>query len=83
MTSQAAAHASLPNVRGLVFLGFPLHAPNASVSRGAPVPGYRADALRQRPRRPRRLGLVRDVMAPLGPLATLHVVDDGDHSFKA
>jgi len=85
MTSQAAARASLPNVRGLVFLGFPLHAPKRpSVSRAAHlsqvtvpmlfVQGTRDDLA--------DLALVRDVMAPLGPLATLHVVEDGDHSFK-
>src|SRR5207247_2265854 len=28
MTSQAAAQETLPGVRGLAFLGFPLHAPN-------------------------------------------------------
>lgn len=85
MTSQAAAHALLTGVRGLVFLGFPLHAPKRpSVARAAHlsqvtvpmlfVQGTRDDLA--------DLSLVRDVVAPLGARATLHVVEDGDHSFK-
>jgi predicted alpha/beta-hydrolase family hydrolase len=85
MTSQAASRAPLPGVVGLVFLGFPLHAPKRpSVARTAHlaqvtvpmlfVQGTRDDLA--------SLDLVREVCASLGARATLHVVADGDHSFK-
>lgn len=85
MTSQAASRGVLGGVRGLVFLGFPLHPPKrpgvaraAHLSKvGVPmlfIQGTRDDLA--------DLALVRDVIAPLGKLAALHVVDDGDHSFK-
>ena len=85
MTSQAASRGVLDGVHGLVFLGFPLHAPKRpSIARAAHlaqvtvpmlfVQGTRDDLA--------DLALVRDVIAPLGSRATLHVVDDGDHSFK-
>ena len=85
MTSQAAAAETLPAVRGLVFLGFPLHAPGSvGKSRamhldrvGVPmlfVQGTR-DSLAD-------LELMHGVCAALGSRATLHVVEGGDHSFK-
>ena len=84
MTSSAAAKTPLPGVCGLVFLGFPLHAPGRSgIERaehldqvGVPMlflQGTR-DALAD-------LGLMRTVCARLGARATLHVVEGGDHSF--
>jgi len=86
MTSSAAAKTPLPGVRGLVFLGFPLHAPGRSgIERaehldqvGVPMlflQGTR-DALAD-------LELMRTVCARLGARATLHVVEGGDHSFAA
>ena len=85
MTSQIAAHEFLPGVRGLVFLGFPLHAPKRPSDKRAihleqvPLPmlflqGTR-DALAD-------LSLLRLVCERLAPSATLHVVEGGDHSFK-
>jgi len=85
MTSQAQAIAPLPGVRGLAFLGFPLHpAGKPGIERadhlksvGIPmlfVSGSR-DALAE-------LDLLRPVVAGLGDLATLHLVDQADHSFK-
>jgi predicted alpha/beta-hydrolase family hydrolase len=85
MTSQAASREPLPGVRGLVFLGFPLHAPGRpSITRAAHlskvtvpmlfVQGTRDDLA--------SLDLMRAVCASLGARATLHVVEDGDHSFK-
>jgi predicted alpha/beta-hydrolase family hydrolase len=84
MTSSAAAKTPLPNVRGLVFLGFPLHAPNrpgaerAEHLDGVAIPmlflqGTR-DALAD-------LELMRGVCNRLGSRSTLHVVEGGDHSF--
>jgi uncharacterized protein len=85
MTSQAAAEGLIPDVGGLVFLGFPLHPPNQpGASRAAhleavPVPmlflqGTR-DAFARR-------DLIEGVCRRLGSRATLHWVEDGDHSFS-
>lgn len=84
MTSQAQATKPLPGVAGLVFLGFPLHAPGrlgdqrATHLRDVAIPmlflqGTR-DALAD-------LELVRGVCRGLGERAALHVVEGGDHSF--
>ena len=85
MTSQAQADAPLPGVRGLTFLGFPLHpAGKPGVERAEHlsqvqipmlfVSGSR-DALAE-------LDLLRPMVARLGNRARLHLVDQTDHSFK-
>lgn len=85
MTSQTQAEAALPGVRGLAFLGFPLHpAGKPGVERAEHlarvevpmlfVSGAR-DALAE-------LSLLRPVIADLGEHATLRVIDHADHSFK-
>jgi uncharacterized protein len=85
MTSQAQAEGALPGVRGLAFLGFPLHpAGKPGIERAAHleqvhipmlfVSGDR-DALAE-------LHLLRPVIAELGDRATLHVIRDADHSLK-
>jgi len=84
MTSQEQADAPLPGVRGLAFLGFPLHAPNRPSSargehlRQVEIPmlflqGTR-DALAD-------LTLMRRLVKRLGKFATLKVLSDADHSF--
>jgi uncharacterized protein len=84
MTSQAAAQHPLDGVRGLVFFGFPLHAPNRPGTKRADhlakvtipmlfLQGTR-DALAD-------LKLLRPVCAKLGSRATLHVIEKADHSF--
>jgi predicted alpha/beta-hydrolase family hydrolase len=84
MTSGAAAETPLAGVRGLVFLGFPLHPPGQPGTSRADhldrvdVPmlflqGSRDDFA--------RLDLITDVCEGLEPNATLHVLDGGDHSF--
>lgn len=84
MTSQAQAAQPLAGVRGLAFLGFPLHpAKRPSDARAkhlvdVAIPmlflqGTR-DALAD-------LAMLRPVVAALGKRATLHLVDDADHSF--
>jgi predicted alpha/beta-hydrolase family hydrolase len=84
MTSQAQAEDPLPDVRGLVFVGFPLHGANKpSVERAkhlaqVTIPmlflqGTR-DALAD-------FALVTTTVKELGPRATLYVVDGADHSF--
>jgi predicted alpha/beta-hydrolase family hydrolase len=84
MTSLAAAEESLDQVRGLVFVGFPLHPPNKPGTEraehlhrvGLPMlflQGTR-DAFA-------KLELLRPVCAKLKPAPTLHIVDTADHSF--
>lgn len=85
MTSQAAARGVLGGVRGLVFLGFPLHPPKRpGVARAAHLSKVAMPMLFMQGSRDdlADLALVRDVTAPLGKLAAVHVVVDGDHSFK-
>ena len=85
MTSQAQAVEPLPGVRGLAFIGFPLHpAGKPGIERAEHlsrvevpmlfVSGER-DALAE-------MELLRPVVVGLGDRATLHVVAAGDHSLK-
>jgi hypothetical protein len=85
MTSQAQADSPLREVRGLAFLGFPLHpAGKPGIERAEHlsrvqvpmlfVSGAR-DALAE-------MHLLEPVVAGLGDLATLHVVADADHSLR-
>jgi predicted alpha/beta-hydrolase family hydrolase len=85
MTSTAQAEEPIPGVSGLVFLGFPLHAPNrVDNRRGAHLADVRIPMLfLQGTRDPLAdLTLLRPLCDRLGDRATLHVVDDGDHSFN-
>jgi len=85
MTSTAQAEEPLPGVRGLVFLGFPLHPPGRPGDSRAEhlaqvhipmlfLQGTRDDFA--------DLQLLRPVVQRLGERATLHLVDGGDHSFR-
>ena len=85
MTSLAAAAEPLPGVRGLVFLGFPLHAAGKPGSeRGEHLAQVALPLLFLQGTRDKlaELELVRPLCADLGSRATLHVVEGGDHSFK-
>jgi predicted alpha/beta-hydrolase family hydrolase len=84
MTSQAQAAAPLPGVRGLAFLGFPLHPPGQPSDERARhlvdvqlpmlfLQGTRDDLA--------ELALLRAVIERLGARARLEVLDDADHSF--
>jgi len=82
MTSQAQAAAPLPGVRGLIFLGFPLHpAKQPAVDRAAHLAAVRIPML--------FLQGTRDSLADTGLLvplaqrlgATLHLIEQADHSF--
>ena len=85
MTSQAQADSPLPQVRGLAFLGFPLHpAGKPGIERAEHLSRVRVpmlfvsgarDALAE-------MHLLEPVVESLGDLATLHVVADADHSLK-
>lgn len=83
MTSQAQAHEPLPGVRGIVFLGFPLHpADKPSISRAEHLSEVRVPMLFLQGARDKlaELALLRPVCKRL-TAATLHVVDNADHSF--
>jgi predicted alpha/beta-hydrolase family hydrolase len=84
MTSQAAAGKSgLDDVRGLVFLGFPLHAPGQpNTKRAAHLESVPQPMLFMQGTRDTLadLTLITEVTSGL-PLATLHVVEGADHSF--
>lgn len=84
MTSSAAAEEALPGVRGLVFLGFPLHAPGKRGSeRGAHLAEVSVPMLFLQGTRDSLadLELLRPLVADVGERATLHVVADADHGF--
>ncbi len=85
MTSTAQAEAPLPGVRGLVFLGFPLHPPGRpGTARADHLDRVRVPMLFLQGTRDTfaDLTLLRSVVERLGDRATLHLVDGGDHSFK-
>ncbi len=85
MTSQAQANEALPGVVGLVFLGFPLHAPGRmGDQRAAHLVNVHVPMLFLQGTRDSLadLDLMRRVTRRLGEPATLHVVEGGDHSFK-
>ncbi len=85
MTSQAQASEPLPGVRGLVFLGFPLHPPGRpGTARADHLAAVRIPMLFLQGTRDDFAGLdlLRPVVARLGERATLHLVEGGDHSFK-
>src|SRR5437867_3514606 len=84
MTSQAQAESPLPGVRGLVFLGFPLHPPGRPLDEsgrhlfGVQVPmlflqGARDDFA--------SLLLLQPLIKRLDARATLELIADADHSF--
>ena len=85
MTSQAQAEEPLPGVRGLAFLGFPLHpAGNPGIDRAEHLSRIRVpmlfisgdrDALAA-------LDLLKPVVSGLGDLGALHLIKHADHSFK-
>jgi predicted alpha/beta-hydrolase family hydrolase len=84
MTSQAQAIAPLPGVRGLAFLGFPLHpAAKPSVARAAHLSELKIPMLFLQGTRDSLadLALLEPVVNGLGPLATLHLAREADHSF--
>ncbi len=85
MTSTAQAEEPLPGVRGLVFLGFPLHPPGRPDDKRAEhlarvtIPMFFLQGTRDEFA---GLELLRPVVKRLGDRATLHLVEGGDHSFK-
>ena len=84
MTSQAQSKAPLPGVKGLAFLGFPLHAAKKPSSERAEhlaaitIPMLFLQGTRDELA---DLGHLKPVVASLGAKATLHEIEGGDHSF--
>ncbi len=84
MTSQAQAASPLPGVRGIAFLGFPLHPPGRPGDERArhlydvSIPMLFLQGTRDEFA---DLALVRKLVDRLGSRATLKLLDDADHSF--
>jgi predicted alpha/beta-hydrolase family hydrolase len=84
MTSQAQAASPLSGVRGLAFLGFPLHAPGKpSLERGSHLLEVRVPMLFLQGTRDdfASLALLQPLVAQLDSRATLELFEDADHSF--
>src|SRR5688572_18064765 len=84
MTSQAQAVSALPGVRGLVFLGFPLHpAGQPSTERAKHLSDVKIPMLFLQGTRDdlAHLPLIESVCKELGPRATLKLFQEADHSF--
>jgi predicted alpha/beta-hydrolase family hydrolase len=84
MTSQAQAAAPMPGVRGLVFIGFPLHpAGEPSDDRAAHLSRVQVPMLFLQGTRDElaELSLLQALVGRLGGHATLHALADADHSF--
>ncbi|MBR0776859.1 alpha/beta hydrolase [Bradyrhizobium diazoefficiens] len=84
MTSQAQSKTPLPGVKGLAFLGFPLHADKKpSSERAEHLAGIAIPMLFLQGTRDglADLGHLKPVIAALGAKARLHEVEGGDHSF--
>ena len=84
MTSQAQAASTLPGVRGLAFLGFPLHPPKKPSNERAKhlfeigIPMLFLQGTRDELA---DLQLLEPLCRELGPRATLTLFQDADHSF--
>ncbi|MEM6994257.1 MAG: alpha/beta family hydrolase [Myxococcota bacterium] len=84
MTSQLAAAAAPEVLRGLVYLGFPLHPPGKEgTQRAAHLPSITLPMLFIQGTRDKLadMTLMEEVMAGLPPTARMHVVEGADHSF--
>ena len=84
MTSTAASEILIPEVRGLVFFGFPLHPPKQPATKRGDhlakvtqpmlfLQGTRDDLA--------DLKLLKPICKKLGHRATLHIIEGADHSF--
>lgn len=84
MTSRAHAGRALTDLRGLIFLGFPLHPPDQpGIERAEHLASAAGPLLFVQGDRDELAGLrrLRPVVAKLGARATLHVVKAADHGF--
>jgi uncharacterized protein len=84
MTSQAAAVNSLEGVKGLVFFGFPLHAPGkVSIERAEHLYNVKIPMLFLQGTRDKLANpdLLQPVITRIGEKAHLHILEGADHSF--
>lgn len=84
MTSQTQAASALPQVRGLIFVGFPLHrAKKPSQERAQHLAQIRCPMLFLQGTRDELadVALMRTVAERLGELGSLQLFEDADHSF--
>lgn len=84
MTSQSQAAEPLHDVRGLIFLGFPLHpAGKPAIERAKHLEDVHIPMLFLQGTRDELadLALLRPVINSLGERATLHLLEAADHSF--
>jgi predicted alpha/beta-hydrolase family hydrolase len=84
MSSEAQAAEPITGLRGLVFVGFPLHPPGSpGVERAEHLDKVNVPMLFLQGTRDdlADLNLITGVTSKLGSLATLHVEDGADHSF--
>ena len=84
MTSQAQAATPMQGVRGLVFVGFPLHpAGKPGIERAAHLADVKLPMLFLQGTRDElaELELLKGVVRGLGRQASLHLEDDADHAF--
>lgn len=84
MTSLAASVEPLPDVHGIAFFGFPLHAPaRPGTERAEHLARVTVPLLFLQGTRDSlaKLELVEPVIESLGDAATLHIVDGADHGF--
>jgi hypothetical protein len=85
MTSTAASERPLEGVRGIVFVGFPLHPPKQpATKRGDHLDHVTVPMLFLQGTRDELadLTLIREVCARLGSRATLHEIAEANHSFE-
>jgi len=84
MTSMAAAKESLEGVKGIVFFGFPLHAPGKPSNERAEhlfsvnIPMLFLQGTRDKLA---DLNLLKPIVKKLGDKASLHIIEGADHSF--
>jgi uncharacterized protein len=84
MTSTADSKEALPNVKGIIFFGFPLHAPGKpSSDRAEHLFKVNAPMLFLQGTRDKLadLNLLKPVIKKLKDKAELHVIEGADHSF--
>ncbi|HMF34127.1 MAG TPA: alpha/beta family hydrolase [Candidatus Lokiarchaeia archaeon] len=85
VAAEAAGQGILPDILGLVFFGFPIHAPdNPTTSRGTALRTHSLPLLfLQGSLDPfARVNLMQALCEDLGSRATLYVIDGGGHSFE-
>jgi hypothetical protein len=85
MTAQAQSVAPLPGVRGLAFLGFPLHPPGKpGIERAEHLKNVEIPMLFVSGSRDplAEIELLKPMVKDLGKRATLHVIDDADHGLR-